>query len=366
MPRAHCEAVRRPRAAARAPGFLPRRARTTVLIAGAGPVQDANGNQTTGYGAKTMSYDGENRPLAVTYAGTTTSYVYGPDGQRLKMIVSGGSGTATTLHAGDVEIRNYGQGSSEIVTRHADTTVREVNGTQSLLARDHLASVLLVTDDTGLAARTTSYVPYGEIADETVLNAAVETESKGFIGERYDTDAGLQYLNARYYDPALALFIQPDWFEVTEQGVGTNRYMYSFGDPINLSDPGGNETYDPDSFAGHDDKQDVLEDKFDDLRSRLDESDKGLEELLANDVKPSGQAQKDMVAFLAERSKLKPAEVTKAHVKALLRENMLERRRVGKPGEGILVIYGGPNAAAGVGEDVLATAPTAPIFRKKS
>ena len=65
-------------------------------------------------------------------------------------------------------------------------------------------------------------------------------ETKGFIGERYDDHAGLQYLNARYYDPKLGLFIQPDWFEVTEPGVGTNRYSYSFNDPVNLSDPTGN------------------------------------------------------------------------------------------------------------------------------
>ncbi|MCP5355242.1 MAG: hypothetical protein H6903_08585, partial [Rhodobacteraceae bacterium] len=38
----------------------------------------------------------------------------------------------------------------------------------------------------------------------------------------------LQYLNARYYDPRLAMFIQPDWWEVTQPGVGTNRYSYSF------------------------------------------------------------------------------------------------------------------------------------------
>ncbi len=36
------------------------------------------------------------------------------------------------------------------------------------------------------------------------------------------------------------MFIQPDWFEVTKPGVGTNRYAYSFNDPVNLSDPGGN------------------------------------------------------------------------------------------------------------------------------
>ena len=46
----------------------------------------------------------------------------------------------------------------------------------------------------------------------------------------------LQYLNARYYDPELSLFLQPDWFEVTKAGVGTNRFSYSFNDPVNLSE----------------------------------------------------------------------------------------------------------------------------------
>lgn len=72
----------------------------------------------------------------------------------------------------------------------------------------------------------------------------VPNESKGFTGERYDGDAGLQYLNARYYDPKLAMFIQPDWWEVTKAGVGTNRYSYSFDDPVNKSDGTGHATTD--------------------------------------------------------------------------------------------------------------------------
>ena len=35
---------------------------------------------------------------------------------------------------------------------------------------------------------------------------------QSYIGERPDRAAGLQYLNARYYDPELALSTSPDWF----------------------------------------------------------------------------------------------------------------------------------------------------------
>jgi hypothetical protein len=43
---------------------------------------------------------------------------------------------------------------------------------------------------------------------------------------------------------APAMFIQPDWFEVTEPGVGTNRYSYSANDPVNKMDPSGNVMFD--------------------------------------------------------------------------------------------------------------------------
>ncbi len=41
---------------------------------------------------------------------------------------------------------------------------------------------------------------------------------------------------------ASAMFIQADWLDPTEPGVGTNRYAYSANDPVNGLDPGGNQS----------------------------------------------------------------------------------------------------------------------------
>ena len=124
--------------------------------------------------------------------------------------------------------------------RHLQDDVREVDGVKSWLHRDHLSSVRFITGEDGFRARRSDFTAFGAPQNEWTWQAAVAEEEKGFIGERYDEEAGLSYLNARYYDPVLGRFIQPDWWEVTKPGVGTNRYAYSFNDPVNLSDPNGN------------------------------------------------------------------------------------------------------------------------------
>lgn len=232
----------------------------STVTPSSGPVQtlsyDPNGNMTAGLDGKVMEYDAENRPLSVTFAGKKTCYVYGADGTRRKKIEnfsptqSCDAPTASqpvTLYLGNVEIRNWGQGNAEEILLYPVPSIRialtkDAGGAVvikvSTLHRDALGSVRAVTNAAGLKAERSLFRPFGEEAS-TRFDLATAVETKGFIGQRYDADAGLQYLNARYYDPKLAIFIQPDWWEVTQTGVGTNRYAYSGNDPVNGADPSG-------------------------------------------------------------------------------------------------------------------------------
>jgi RHS repeat-associated protein len=110
------------------------------------------------------------------------------------------------------------------------------------LHRDAQGSVRALTTAAGLEAENTLYRPYGEETID-VYDLTTAPETKGYIGERFDADAGLQFLNARYYDPKLGMFLQPDWWEVAQAGVGTNRYSYAGGDPVNGTDASGHSWY---------------------------------------------------------------------------------------------------------------------------
>jgi RHS repeat-associated protein len=126
----------------------------------------------------------------------------------------------------------------------------------SYLHRDAQGSVRQITTAAGVSDQRRFYLPYGAVSLSTVAVTNPAPDTKGWIGERFDADAGLQYLNARYYDPQLGMFLQPDWWEVMQPGVGTNRYSYSFGDPVNGIDPSGHRT------VVREDKKTAREDDF--------------------------------------------------------------------------------------------------------
>jgi len=186
---------------------------------------DADGNMTAAAG-DAFVYDGENRLASVN--GTAVQFVYGADGARLKKI----AGATTTLYLGaDVE-----KAGSQYTKYLPGDALRQGASTY-WLHRDHLSSVRLLTNSSGGAIESGQYRPYGERQGF----AGPVTESRGYIGERHDDETGLMYLNARYYDPVLARFVQGDSSDPTKPGVDVNRYAYAGNNPILYLDPIGLE-----------------------------------------------------------------------------------------------------------------------------
>ena len=117
------------------------------------------------------------------------------------------------------------------------------------MATDHLDGSAVVTNASGTPVEVTDYYPYGSIRlDE---KSGSFNEQRKYIGELYDQDTGLNYLNARYQDPAAGRFISEDPIFL---GVGTlgksqvnllldpqqmNGYGYARDNPIVNSDPSG-------------------------------------------------------------------------------------------------------------------------------
>ena len=138
-----------------------------------------------------------------------------------------------------------GSGDEEVIA-YPLPGIRTVAGLPSFLHADQLGSTRGVVNASGELSEYASYAPFGEPTrsrtEVGIANGPGEAgEDHGYTGERHDRDAGLIYLNARYLDPQLGLFTQPDWLDPTQEGVGTNRYAYSGNDPINRLDPGGNQ-----------------------------------------------------------------------------------------------------------------------------
>ena len=205
---------------------------------------DGNQNMTFD-GVNTLTYDVENRlTQAVNPALGTSTYLYDPLGHRKQKQVSSPGYVITTqfVLAGGQEIADYsgtGAGAAILLTvRGAGglpvaAVTPAVDGaalTAVYYHHDVMGSTVAATEpgESG-AAMVFTYSDFG-------VPGAGSGLSYTYAGYRYDTETGLYYVNARYYNPNLGRFLQTD--PIGLQG-GTNLYAYVGNDPINLIDPSG-------------------------------------------------------------------------------------------------------------------------------
>jgi RHS repeat-associated protein len=152
---------------------------------------------------------------------------------------------------GEMASRTVGSSTQQLVWDPAESGLLLADGTDSFIYgpgglpieeisseeaptyihHDQLGSTRLLTDSSGKATATFTYGPYGGPTGHT----GTATSALGYAGQYTLGQSGLQFLQARFYDPATAQFLTSD----PAGGITGQPYGYADGDPLNYDDPSG-------------------------------------------------------------------------------------------------------------------------------
>jgi RHS repeat-associated protein len=179
-------------------------------------------------GTYSFTWDAASRLITVTDGVTTIGFRYDGDGNRLAEIVNG----TLTTHTLDVglglpEVLVAYESAGTVWYLHLLGGVATDDGTAwTYSAADALGSVRQQLDSSGDVESVNSYRPFGSPLEGDGGNPY------GFTGEWLESAVGLLYLRARYYNPYLNRFINPDTI-VSDFGypASIHRYLYVFNNP---------------------------------------------------------------------------------------------------------------------------------------
>ncbi|MCH6484869.1 RHS repeat-associated core domain-containing protein [Pseudoxanthomonas sp. LH2527] len=105
------------------------------------------------------------------------------------------------------------------------------------LHTDALGSPVAVTNQAGTVIERSDYEPYGAVIGKP------NYQGIGYTGHVQDAATGLTYMQQRYYDPQVGLFLSVDPVTAHSEPVGMfNRYRYANNNPYRFTDPDGRIT----------------------------------------------------------------------------------------------------------------------------
>jgi RHS repeat-associated protein len=164
------------------------------------------------------------------------TFKYDPFGRRIEKI----SPTTTSIFAYDgnnlIETVNATRG---VVARYTqgqnidEPLAESRSGTVSYYEQDGIGSVTSLTNSSGTVAQTYTYDSFG---NQTASSGSL-TNFFRYAGREFDTETGLYYYRARYYDPTTGRFLSEDRPNVTSDIHGF--YQYARNNPTLWIDPTG-------------------------------------------------------------------------------------------------------------------------------
>ena len=121
------------------------------------------------------------------------------------------------------------------------------NSTYNYLHRDHIGSILAISDSTAKVIEKTHFGAWGTVEKYWDIkgNTTLGYESllgRGYTGHEHFTSVSLLHMNGRMYDPQLRRFLSPDNFIQDPFNTQSfNRYGYVWNNPLRYNDPSGEE-----------------------------------------------------------------------------------------------------------------------------
>ena len=201
---------------------------------------DNNGNtltKTDATGTTQYTWDFENRLVQMvmpTTTGTTTvMFKYDPFGRRIQK--SGPGNTVNYLYDG-ANVLEQVNANGRVQARYTmnlgvDEPLSEKRGSNTYYYEaDKLGSVTSMTDITGTRVNSYTYSAFGK----TTAKDTTKANPYRYTGRELDSDTGLYYYRARYYDPTIGRFIGEDPVRFR---AGANFYRYVGNNALNFADP---------------------------------------------------------------------------------------------------------------------------------
>ena len=147
----------------------------------------------------------------------------------------------TTYVAGDAY-------SSTIISRANFSENDGRNMDYFYLHRDHLGSILAITNSNGETVEKRHFDAWGSLTKYKNINGITTVPEfagglfldRGYTGHEHLVGVGLIHMNGRLYDPQLHRFLQPDNFVQDPYNTQNyNRYGYVLNNPLKYTDPSG-------------------------------------------------------------------------------------------------------------------------------
>jgi RHS repeat-associated protein len=163
----------------------------------------------------------------------TVTFKYDPLGRRIYKSSSTGTSVYTYDNDNLIEETNSSGGA---VARYSQTqNIDEPlamlrSSATSYYNADGLGSVTSLTNSSGAAAETYTYDSFGKLT----ASAGSLVNPFQYTGRESDSETGLYYYRARYYDPNMGRFLSEDPLRSAD---GISYYDYVAGNPTNFYDP---------------------------------------------------------------------------------------------------------------------------------